>query len=55
LAEQPDTRVVSNIVDIDPAEVTVGLEVEVFFEEWEDVWIPIFRPVNASSPVKESN
>lgn len=49
LAEQPDTRVVSNIVEIDPADVAVGLEVEVFFEEWEDVWIPLFRPVQEAS------
>ncbi|MDV7136530.1 Zn-ribbon domain-containing OB-fold protein [Williamsia muralis] len=55
LAEQPDARVVSNIVDIDPADVTIGLEVEVFFEEWEDVWIPLFRPVDVSRPAKESN
>jgi uncharacterized OB-fold protein len=49
LAEQPDTRVVSNIVEIDPDDVTIGLEVEVFFEEWEDVWIPLFRPVQEAN------
>lgn len=50
LEEQPDTRLVSNVVNIAPADVRVGLEVEVFFEEWEDVWIPIFHPLK-----KESN
>lgn len=45
LAEQPDVRVVSNVVGIAPEAVAPGLEVEVFFEQWEDIWIPLFRPV----------
>lgn len=53
LAEEPDTRLISNIVDIAPEDMRIGLEVEVFFEDWtalsgeEDsrVWIPLFRPV----------
>ena len=52
LAEDRDVRVSSNIVDIDPTDLRIGLEVEVFFEEWgegEDrVWIPLFRPVDTS-------
>ncbi|MEV0766710.1 Zn-ribbon domain-containing OB-fold protein [Nocardia salmonicida] len=45
LAEQRDVRVVSNVVGIEPEAVVPGLEVEVFFEQWEDIWIPLFRPV----------
>lgn len=53
LAEEPDTRLITNVVDIAPEDVRIGLEVEVFFEDWtgfsgdEDsrVWIPLFRPV----------
>ncbi|WP_216694504.1 Zn-ribbon domain-containing OB-fold protein [Dietzia psychralcaliphila] len=49
LAEDRDVRVTSSVVAVDPADLVVGLEVEVFFEEWgegEDrVWIPLFRPV----------
>lgn len=53
LAEEPDTRLISNVVDVAPEDMRVGLDVEVFFEEWtglsgeEDsrVWIPLFRPV----------
>jgi uncharacterized OB-fold protein len=53
LADEPDVRLVTNIVDIAPDDVRVGLEVQVFFEEWSSgsgsgaiqVWLPLFRPV----------
>jgi uncharacterized protein len=53
LAEESDTRLMSNVVDADPDEISVGMDVEVFFEDWialsgeEDsrVWLPLFRPV----------
>lgn len=49
LDEDRDVRVTSNVVDVEPSELRVGLPVEVFFEEWgqgEDrVWIPLFRPL----------
>jgi uncharacterized OB-fold protein len=53
IAEEPDVRLISNVVDVEPEDMRVGLEVEVFFEDWtglsggEDtrVWIPLFRPV----------
>ena len=34
LAEERDVRLVSNVVDIAVEEVRIGLEVEVFFEDW---------------------
>jgi uncharacterized OB-fold protein len=53
LAEESDTRLISNVVDADPDAISVGMDVEVFFEDWtalsseEDsrVWLPLFRPV----------
>ena len=53
LADEPDVRLITNIVDISPEDVRVGLEVEVLFEDWTDptgdestrVWIPLFRPL----------
>jgi uncharacterized OB-fold protein len=45
LADEPDVRLVSNVVDVAPEDVHVGLTVDVFFERWDDVWIPLFRPV----------
>jgi uncharacterized OB-fold protein len=56
LAEEPDTRLISNVVDADPDAISVGMDVEVFFEDWtalsgeEDsrVWLPLFRPVKTT-------
>ena len=42
------TRLVSNLIDIDPADVTVGLPVEVTFDVAEDGFaVPLFRPRSA--------
>ncbi|HEX4189470.1 MAG TPA: Zn-ribbon domain-containing OB-fold protein [Marmoricola sp.] len=49
LADEPDVRVTSNVVGIGPDDVTIGLEVEVFFEQWDDLWIPLFRPAGGAS------
>ncbi len=43
--EQQDVRLTTNIVDIDPAEVRIGMRVEVVFEDHAPVFIPLFRPV----------
>lgn len=53
LADEPDVRLITNVVGVAPEDMRVGIEVEVFFEDWtavsgaEDsrVWIPLFRPV----------
>lgn len=53
LSDEPDVRLITNIVDVDIADVHVGQQVEVFFEDWTDlsgdedtrVWLPLFRPV----------
>ncbi len=38
-------RIVSNVVDIDPSKVRVGMEVEVVFEKMSDeLMVPRFRP-----------
>lgn len=44
LVEQPGLRITTNIVGIDPEAVTMGMPVEVTFEQDEDVWLPMFRP-----------
>ena len=49
LDEEPDVRIVSNVVGIDPAEVEIGMAVEVFFEEWGEVWVPLFRPLTSGT------
>ena len=45
LEEDPNTRLTTNIVGIDPYEVEIGMKVQVEFENYEDVWVPVFRPV----------
>ena len=44
--EQDDLRLTTNIVNIDPYEVTIGMPVQVIFEPHVDdeVWIPLFEP-----------
>jgi uncharacterized protein len=44
LDEQPDLRLVTNIVGCHPEEVTIGMAVQVTFEQAEEVWIPLFTP-----------
>ncbi|MBE1552065.1 hypothetical protein GGC64_006152 [Mycobacterium sp. OAS707] len=48
LDDEPDVRLTSNVVDIAATDVEVGLPVTVFFENWDDVWIPLFRRAEAS-------
>jgi hypothetical protein len=46
LPDAPGARLVTNVVDVDPAEVEIGTEVEVLFSPIADGWkIPLFRPV----------
>jgi uncharacterized OB-fold protein len=44
LDEQPEVRVVGNIPSIDPAEVRIGMPVEAYWDEREDVLLPQWRP-----------
>jgi uncharacterized OB-fold protein len=43
LDEQPGLRVLSNVVDVDPGQVHIGMPVQVRFEPHEDVWLPLFE------------
>ncbi|MDT5126770.1 MAG: hypothetical protein QOH54_2414, partial [Mycobacterium sp.] len=44
LAEDPSTRLTTNIVGCEPDDVTIGMAVRVAFEQHDDVWIPLFEP-----------
>jgi uncharacterized OB-fold protein len=46
LDDEPDVRLTTCIVDCEIDAVSVGMPVEVVFEEHDDVAIPFFRPVN---------
>ena len=45
IAEDPRVRLTTNIVDSDPDQLELGQQVEVVFEQLEDVWLPLFRPI----------
>jgi len=49
IAEQDDVRLTTNLVDCAPADVRIGMAVEVTFEHVEDVWLPLFRPSGTAS------
>ena len=44
IAEQDDVRLTTNIVNCEPADVTIGMPVRVVFEQREDLWLPLFEP-----------
>ena len=44
LPEQEGLRLTTNLVDCALDEVRIGMPVRVVFEQWEDVWLPLFEP-----------
>lgn len=50
--EDPRVRLTTNIIDCDPDQLELGQQVQVTFENIEDVWLPLFRPVAQSSETK---
>ena len=46
--EQPDVRLMTNIVGCPPEDVRIGMPVEVVFDEYEDVYLPMFRPAGGA-------
>jgi uncharacterized OB-fold protein len=45
--EQPDVRLTTNIVDVDPDDVRIDMPVEVVFEDRDPVYLPLFRPITS--------
>ncbi|MES2899002.1 MAG: OB-fold domain-containing protein [Pseudomonadota bacterium] len=45
LDEQANLNLTTNIVGIPPEQIRIGQRVEVTFEQAEDVWLPLFRPI----------
>lgn len=44
LDDDPDLRVTSRLVHVEPAEVAIGMRVRACFEAAGDVWVPVFVP-----------
>jgi uncharacterized protein len=49
LEEADEVRLVANITHCDPEAVTFDMPVKVWFEPQEDLWVPLFRPVEAAA------
>ena len=47
--EQDSVRLMTNLVDCEPDDALIGTAVEVVFEENEDVFLPLFRPVGSDT------
>ena len=45
MAEQQGLRLATNLVDVAPEDVRIGMAVEVVFEDHDPVYIPLFRAV----------
>lgn len=48
IVEQADVRLATNIMNCDPESVTMDMPVKVFFEQVEDLWVPLFEPEDAA-------
>lgn len=46
IAEQDDVRLVSNIMNCPSDKVTMDMPVKVYFEQSEEIYIPLFEPDN---------
>jgi len=44
LTEQPELRMVTNIVDCDPADLVTGMGLSVRFERHDELYFPVFAP-----------
>jgi uncharacterized OB-fold protein len=44
LDDQPSVRITTNIVGCPVEDVHIGMDVQVVFEQYDDVWIPFFAP-----------
>lgn len=51
LEEDADVRLTTNVVGCEPEEVHIGQAVAVRFEQFEDVWLPLFEPTGPTDAV----
>ena len=49
LDDDPELRVSTRLVDVEPEAVRIGMRVAVVFEPAGDVWLPLFRPDGEST------
>ncbi len=44
IEEQDDVRLTTNVVGIAPEDVTIGMAVQVVFEDHDPIYVPVFEP-----------
>ena len=49
IAEQADVYLVTNIVNCPVEQVSIGMDVEVLFEQYGEIFLPLFRPARSIS------
>lgn len=49
IEEQDSVRLTTNIVRCEEADLAIGMAVEVEFQQYEDIFLPVFRPLGATS------
>ena len=42
LDDDPELRVTTRLIGVEPSEVAIGMRVSVHFEQADDVWLPLF-------------
>jgi len=50
IEEDPSVRLMTNVVGCPPEDVRIGLPVRVVFQQYEDVWLPLFEPEPEPEP-----
>jgi uncharacterized OB-fold protein len=48
--DAPGVQLTTRFVEVDPERVIPGMKVEVVFQEADDVYLPLFRPVEGDRP-----
>ena len=51
MEEEPAVRLTTNIVGCAPDDVHIAMPVQVTFEQYDDVWLPLFQPAQPVQPV----
>jgi uncharacterized protein len=49
LPEQAGLRLTTNIIDCDPEDVHIGMDLDVCFQHYEGIYLPLFRRASACS------
>ncbi|HEY5888653.1 MAG TPA: OB-fold domain-containing protein, partial [Acidimicrobiales bacterium] len=52
LVEEASVHLTTNVVGCEPDEVHIGQEVQVRFEQHDDVWLPLFEPTGRDDPTE---